>query len=662
MADETFDIDIDADAKGALRAFKKVEAAQKKLELQNKRLNRLRMRSDQKLNRIKIRSEDKFDRAINKASIKRQRLSQQRVKSESRAAEQRIKSESRAAEKINRSVIRSVKEGTRRRNKIEQDNFRALVKSAKDADRKQSAFDRKRSASVASARAGMLGLAADVAKVGVAVAVLSAGFTIGVAKKFSEGVIAAKEFNVTSKLAFTALTGDAAKGAQAFDSVNKTADRLSLGIQDTARQMKKLLAAQFTIGEAEQFISLAADLRAIGASADEANSAIRAITQIKAKGRFLQEEQQQLSEAGISKELVDNALISQLGLAGKEELAKLSQGKKGISAEQGLKAITSALLKKTNAEKAGDAAAKFAELSIESMGVRISNSMFRLFQDVAESAPEAFDTLGGIGKGLTEFIDNLDRGTLGDIFDTSILGLETLVTLGKEFTTGFIEGLGGETESLDSFFKDLVKPDNLQKFKELGATFAEFSANVIKFGAALADIPKTLELIGSIADTVMLPITGIFDVPDLISQVNISEAMSEAGGLSMDGFLAGIRSRIPALSALMSLVGIETASATKTSLQIQSPSKVFKGIGENVVAGFNQGIQAPSMAAASSGAGASASAQGGGSKTFNMGGVSMSNTVNGASDPAASVAAMTKQVEAVMSRAFESMALQSGVA
>lgn len=662
MADETFDIDIDADAKGALRAFKKVEAAQKKLELQNKKLNRLRMRSDEKLNRIKIRSEDKFDRAINKASIKRQRLSQQRVKSESRAAEQRVKSESRAAEKINRSVIRSVNEGTRRRNKIEKDNFRALTKSAKDADRKQTAFDRKRSASVASARAGMLGLAADVAKVGVAVAVLSAGFTIGVTKKFSEGVIAAKEFNITSKLAFTSLTGDAQKGAQAFALVNKTADRLSLGIEDTANQMKSLLAAQFTIQEANEFISLAADLRAVGATAEEANSAIRAITQIKAKGQFFQEEQQQLSEAKLSKELVDKALISQLGIAGKAELRKLQEAGK-ITGDQALKAIREAILTKTHGEEAGDAAAKFAAVSINAMSVRISNSMFRLFQDVAESAPDAFKKLGGVGKGLDEFIQGLNRETLADIFDTAILGLETLVTLGKEFTTGFIEGLGGETDSLDAFFKDLVRPENLQAFKEFGVSFAQFSASVIKLGAALADLPN---VIGAVKDSFSFLTAGTpLGFLNIAEQFNADKQRNEmvvAGGSVMDGLMSGIRSRFPLLSSLMTAVGIETTRATESELGISSPSKVFEGIGENVVAGFNQGIQAPSMAAASSGAGASASAQGGSTNNFNMGGVNMSNTVNGAKDPAASVAAMTSQVEQVMGRVFENMALQSGVA
>ena len=134
------------------------------------------------------------------------------------------------------------------------------------------------------------GLAGASAK-GLALAGVMAGIGAGFVLK---GIAEATIFAERMRMAFTSLTGSASAGEASFRRSIELARELGLGVQDTTKQYAKLLAAQFKAPQAERLIKLTTDLKAIGATAEETKSAIRAITQIKAKGRLQAEAPEQL--------------------------------------------------------------------------------------------------------------------------------------------------------------------------------------------------------------------------------------------------------------------------------------------------------------------------------------------------------------------------------
>jgi TP901 family phage tail tape measure protein len=67
--------------------------------------------------------------------------------------------------------------------------------------------------------------------------------------------------------------------------------------------------------------------------------------------------------------------------------------------------------------------------------------------------------------------------------------------------------------------------------------------------------------------------------------------MATLGGQAIDGFINGLKSRIGSIVSYARELANTVNVAFKQALQIKSPSKVFEGHGQNVVAGFVAGIQ-----------------------------------------------------------------------
>ncbi len=221
----------------------------------------------------------------------------------------------------------------------------------------------------------------------------------GLAVSFATATARALDFGQRSRLAFSSLMGDAALGHKEFDFVRTEAQRLGLDIEDTTDDYRKLLAAQFEVGQARELLRASADMQALGATADDVKGILRAISQIKMKGVLQAEELTgQLADRGISAELVYQDLEKRLKKSRKEILAM--QKNKEITAEFAIPAIVSAIKKKANEENVGDVATKFASTKISGMLSQMKGAIK--------------NTLIDIGAELEQPVTNLVAGIFED--------------------------------------------------------------------------------------------------------------------------------------------------------------------------------------------------------------------------------------------------------
>jgi hypothetical protein len=75
----------------------------------------------------------------------------------------------------------------------------------------------------------------------------------------------------------------------------------------------------------------------------------------------------------------------------------------------------------------------------------------------------------------------------------------------------------------------------------------------------------------------------------------IKDAFSSAGTAIMNGFIGALRAGAARAKAVIEEIGNELTAAANKALGIDSPSKVFFEIGENVMKGLTEGIENLSM-------------------------------------------------------------------
>src|SRR5690606_17892923 len=174
------------------------------------------------------------------------------------------------------------------------------------------------------------------------------------------------KFGQRSELALGQLGKQGATGAKLFELGRTRAMKFGQDVEDTTVNLQKLLSAQFDARLAADIIKMGADLRAIGATAEDTSGAVRAITQIKGAGKLMGQELLQLANAGVSVELVRGEIGKLLGGKSVEEVIKLQESGQ-IDADTAIQGILNAVQKKTGSEELGEASARFADTTIEGM-------------------------------------------------------------------------------------------------------------------------------------------------------------------------------------------------------------------------------------------------------------------------------------------------------
>ncbi|MEN6535505.1 MAG: tape measure protein [Bryobacteraceae bacterium] len=274
-------------------------------------------------------------------------------------------------------------------------------------------------------RLGLVGVGiASMASLG---AVVEFAWKVGeIAVEFGHAAAEAGIFAQESRLAMTQLLhGNAGEAAAEFDDVRHSAAMLGLQVESTVDSFKGLLRSQFKPELAKDIIKMGADLQSVGVNAEEVQGVIVAMSQIKSKGRLQGEELMQLQERGISGQLVQESIMSRMGLTSVSQYQKAQQGG-NISSDIAIASILDAVKKKTGETELGQAGKQFASSTITGLKAQMAGAWENILIDAGDQMMPGLQRIGaligaefaaitsdpqvaGIGKDLlgyfNEFID-----------------------------------------------------------------------------------------------------------------------------------------------------------------------------------------------------------------------------------------------------------------
>lgn len=422
---------------------------------------------------------------------KKSARSMDQLQDEIRQTEKALLRLSKTEQKAARAGFKGTQRATRQRRKEMQLRLREMRMQV----RHQRQIDR-----VAAGRggttalAGILGGMAATAAIGT-VAAVGAGTTALAGRAIeTEATIAALE----------RLDKTGRGGVAIFNEIREQAKMFGLDIDKTAHSYAAFLKLQFPDNEAKKWVALGADMQALGNSADDVQGIFRAIGQIRSKGRLQAEEMLQLSERGVSRDLVNEEIAAIMGVdkdaegAWRQAVAKL-QEKGKVTWDIASRAIEQALNRKLKQQKAGESAKQFAD-----------NQLKGVINVAKARAQDFWITLGqraepGLAKGLASLTDGIakfaesDRGVrlieqLGIIAENVGSGLEKIGEWAPKAADAFLAGfektsglLGESTDSGNRFqnFLDRSIPA-LETFGENLGTVANVLDRVLSLMDSIA--------------------------------------------------------------------------------------------------------------------------------------------------------------------------------
>lgn len=510
----------------------------------------------------------------------------------------------------------------------------------------------------------------------VARAALALGKTIVQAAVFLDGM----------ETSLAALTGSSAKGSAALERVLKISAKLGLPVQETTKQFQKLLALQFTPKGAEDLIKLSADLRFIGASAEQTSSVLNTMGQILSKGRLQGEELLQLSEAGIAQKLVFEALAKATGKTTAEVQKLVAAGK--INAKQGIAAIKAAVLAKTKTTELGQAAAKAGKTIAGSFNIVKAQGELLVLQLAKKILPTIRNQVGPAFEDFQKILTSPAATKALDVIASGLKVVARAAGLVLKMVGGLVEGLikglsGGADAAgkLEDSFELTPQQINemVQGAIQFGQTIGEAVTQVLKLLAAITKLGKKLGGVeGTRAGGLMPGTPGDILAPLINAEEQAEKQMAliaTSGGQTIgqsltQGIAQGIVSGASSVVSAATTMAMGAIQAAKSALGISSPSKVFAEFGQQSATGFQQGITGQSGATTSASAGAVQpsevlSSAAGAGVGGNRGGGSVSVNLNieivGGESATATAEAVKRMALDGLASAIEQIATEQGV-
>lgn len=332
--------------------------------------------------------------------------------------------------------------------------------------------------------------------IGAAGAAVGAGVTAMTVKmaEFAEG----------SQLAFKYLYGGAAAGNEAFRTSVKLAGQLGQNVEEVTGNFIKLRAQQFSLGQSEEIVKLAADMKALTHNAEAANGVVRAITQIKSKGKLQAEELvQQLGDTGVSVESVYQALGRQLNMTTGQVVKLIAAGK--VGADQGIAAIKEATKAMIKEKQLGDFALAQSKNTLGGAIDRLTNAPKLFFLRVAQSAEPAMKSIKASVESIITAIESFDPTAAGDFVAKIVSLLPAAIELAREFSAGFSSGFSEVLAGIDGL--NSIAGDQRQLWYDFGRGVAKGFALTFellqKIGQAVAflqtPVGKVVGVIGVLA-------------------------------------------------------------------------------------------------------------------------------------------------------------------
>lgn len=372
--------------------------------------------------------------------------------------EKKLKERRRLSDKVHGQELRQLREKKRARE-------REAAKAARLAARPPKAVPGGVSSISGVSAAGMIGGIGAAAGLAIAGAAIAAG---ALAANFVSATVAAVDFGQRSKTALTSILKDAGLASQQFGQVRREAGAMGLDVMGTVDQFKMLANSGFQVPMARELVRMSADLQALTGSSESAQFALRAISQIKMKGRLQAEEiTGQLAEHGVSADEVYKELGKTLGKT-RDEILKMQKAG-DLSADVAIPAILQAVRNQLGVEQSGGFAMKINASSVGGMWRtlkgQVQNAFISLGEQVGPGITRAF---GSIMASIQAAIAGPKVQALGGavvrIFDSisSLIGGTDFGTL----LTQAADSLGQHLTAAATFIRD--------HGAELRATFVTF--------------------------------------------------------------------------------------------------------------------------------------------------------------------------------------------
>lgn len=313
-----------------------------------------------------------------------------------------------------------------------------------------------------------------------AVAIGAAGVAIGA---FAiKSTLHMAMFAEKTRLAFGLLIGDKAMGEKVFTRTIELSKELGMDFEDTAHSMQKLMAQQFTPPDAEKWVKLGADLRAVGVDASALNRVMLDIAHVKATGKLNQRNVNMFANAGVSAQLLMEEVGKAMGTDEAGAIAAMHKGK--ITSAIALPALERAIMRKTHETEAGASGKAFASDTLTGLVGQLKNAPNLFFLRMADAAQGAIGKLKPLVESIKKAIDSISGDTFVRFIETA-LGLATkLVPLALEFAKGFGEGF----DTIVGAMKEIdPSKASMETAKELGHAIADAFGLALKALKGVAD-------------------------------------------------------------------------------------------------------------------------------------------------------------------------------
>jgi len=485
----------------------------------------------------------------------------------------------------------------------------------------------------------------------------------GVAAAIGVATIKMADFSQRSRVGFALLAQYGASGDAIFEHARDLAVRLGIDVESTTDQYKKFLALQFNPKQADTLIKMGADMRALGASTEETHRIFLQLGQIAAKGKLQGEELIVLAENGLSTKLVYENLAKASGKSMDQIRKDISAG--AVDSSMALNAIGATILQKTGQSEFGKAGETIAHSTLSGLfGLFKAKGQQTMQKAVEGIMPKIVDTGDSVFAALTAGLEGKQgQATLAALqsgIGEAAEAIKAALPHVQEFVSAFIEGFGEAWKFIGPAVSDF---------------FGMFSASGPGATNQVKVIAKALGQIVVVLGALVIMLGGAFlaAIAGVTALFNILKAFWTAvmNGLGQlincfVEFFANIEAKINAghvVNAVKDVAG-QAVGAAKSALGIASPSRVFATIGENVVAGFSEGIDGASlhatlpMPAVPSLDGGAMAAAGGAGVTFSAGAIQI--TVTGARDARETAREVQRVLASELAAALEGMAIGAG--
>lgn len=368
-------------------------------------------------------------------------------------------------------------------------------------------------------------------------------------------------FAEKTRLAFGLLTGDKAIGEKVFTRSVELSKELGMDVEETAHSMQKLLAMQFSPPDAEKWVKLGSDLRAVGVEGSALSRVMLDIAHVKATGKLSQRNVNMFANAGVSAQLLMEEVGKAMGTDEAGAIAAMHKGK--VTSAIALPALERAIMRKTHESAAGQSGKAFAGNTLTGLVGQLQNAPNLFFLRMADAAQGAIGKLKPLVESIKHAIDSISGDTFVRFIETA-LGLATkLVPLALEFAKGFGEGF----DTIVGAMKEIdPSKASMETAKELGHAIADAFGLALKALKAVADTLIWLDQHRGIATAIgaTLLATRVVGAGAMASGAVGAGGLLAKGGMALGGLMNGAGA-VAGVAGAAETAGAAAAATTATS-------------------------------------------------------------------------------------------------